>query len=36
MIFDAHGGNFIETREGHVLPIDIYVERVGIDATTPV
>jgi hypothetical protein len=28
MIFDAHGGNFIETREGHVLPIDIYVERI--------
>jgi hypothetical protein len=28
MVFDAHGGNFIETREGHVLPIDIYVERI--------
>ena len=29
MVFDAHGGNFIQTPEGHVLPIDIYVEQVG-------
>ena len=28
MAFDAHGGNFIQTLQSHVLPIDIYVERI--------
>lgn len=29
LMFDAHNGNFIETPEHIIVPIDIYVERVA-------
>ena len=28
LIFDAHAGNYIQTGEGFIVPIDIYAEKV--------